>query len=165
MMVPGVKSHNSAIKQLSAYIRANGMRPSRVRKMVLEQICLLPQPFTAEELVTACQKDRISTGTIYNALNLFVLARILHVRDRERGRAVSEYELITGKPMRMQMTCTKCGRVTEIHDKAIEGLIKERKYSNFVMQHFSLFVYGECKLCRRPVEKQIENGTRSSTRT
>ena len=142
-----------AVKQLEAYVRNNDMRPSKVRNMVLDQICLLPQPFTAEQLAKACQNERISVATVYNCLNLFLLARILYAHNRQRGRAVTEYEVIVGKPMRMQMMCTRCGRVTEIHDKAIERLIKERKYSNFILQHFSLFVYGECKICRSYINK------------
>lgn len=154
MIVVGIKVHNSAFKQLNAYVHTNGLRPSRVRAMVLEQICQLEQPFTAEQLVEACQTERISTATVYNSIKLFVTARILHESERQRGRTASEYELIAGKPQRMQMVCTKCGRVTEIRDKAIERLVKERKYSNFTMQHFSLFIYGECKICRRPIENK-----------
>lgn len=147
------KTHNAALRQLNAYLRAHEMRPSKVRDMVLAQICNLPQPFTAEQLVTACREERISVGTVYNALNLFVLAQILQLHDRQRGRMASEYELIVGSAMRMQVVCTKCGRVTEMHDKAIERLIKERKYANFNLQHVSLFVYGECKLCRKQKNK------------
>ena len=145
------KIHNLAVKQLNTYVREKGMRPSRVRNMVLEQVCLLPQPFTAEKLVQVCQAERISVATVYNCLNLFLLAQILYAHDRQRGRAATEYELVIGKPMRIQMMCTRCGRLTEIHDKAIERLVKERKYSNFNLQHFSLFIYGECKICRRPI--------------
>lgn len=147
--VISVKTHNLAFKQLSAYVRRNEMRPSRVRNMVLEQIYQLPQPFTAEQLITVCEAERISVGTVYNALNLFVEAGLLSVGDRQIGRAAMEYELVVGKSMRMQMMCSKCGRVTEMRDKAIERLIKERKYSNFNMQHFSLLIYGECKICRK----------------
>ena len=149
-----VKVHNLAVKQLGTYVRKNDMRPSKVRNIVLEQICLLPQPFTAEQLVEACKKERISVATVYNCLNLFLLARILYAHNRQRGRAVTEYEIIVGKPVRFQMMCTKCGRVTDIHDKAIERLIKERKYSNFTLQHFSLYIYGECKICRRQTNKE-----------
>ena len=147
------KTHNAALKQLNAYLKAHEMRPSKVRNMVLAQICSMPQPFTAEQLVEACQAERISVGTVYNALNLFVLAQILQMHDRQRGRMASEYEVIIGTAMRMQVVCTKCGRVTEVHDQAIERLIKERKYTNFNLQHVSLFVYGECKLCRKQKNK------------
>lgn len=125
------------------------MRPSIVRNVVLEQVCLLPQPFTARELVEACQAERISVGTVYNCLSLFISAQILHANNRQRGQSATEYEIITGNQNRMQIICTQCGRVSDIHDKAISRLIKVRKYSNFNMQNFSLFVYGECKICRK----------------
>ena len=84
-----------------------------------------------------------------NALNLFVMARILHANTRQRGRAATEYELITDRTSRMQIICTKCGRVSNITDKAMVRLVAEKKYSNFEWHHFSLFVYGECKVCRQ----------------
>ena len=151
----GAKVYTSALGLLSAYIRANNMRPSTVRNMVLEQVCTLPQPFTADQLIEACKAERISVGTVYNSLNLFILARILHANERQRGRrTATEYELLPGNTMRMQIICEKCSRVTEFHDKAIERLVRERKYSNFNIQHFSLFVYGECNLCRRKVKSE-----------
>ena len=154
----GAKSYKAALLQLSAYLKAHEMRPSAVRNMVLEQVCQLPQPFTADQLTKACQEERISVGTVYNALNVFVLAQILHATNRQRGKSATEYELMSGNQIRMQVVCHKCGRVTEIQDKAVERLVKERKYSNFTMQHFSLFVYGECKICRRLVKKNNNNG-------
>ena len=150
------KAQNVALKQLRAYLRTHDMRPSRVRNMVLAQIFALPQPFKAEQLVAACQKERISVGTVYNAINLFVMAQILQSHDRQRGRNSAEYEVIVGNTVRMQVICGKCGRVTEFHDKAIERLIKERKFTNFNLQQFSLYVYGECKVCRRQNSNESE---------
>lgn len=88
-------------------------------------------------------------GTIYNSLNTFVDAQILRATERQRGKAATEYELITGSSNRLQIVCKKCGRVTDITDKAITTLVQNRKYSNFNMQHFSLFIYGECRICRK----------------
>lgn len=123
--------------------------------MVLEQACLLEQPFTAEQLRMACEQERISVGTIYNSLDLFIEAQITRAIKRQRGKASTEYEMITGAGNRMQIVCKKCGRVTDITDKAITRLVQERKYSNFTMPHFSLFVYGECKVCRKKNRKTI----------
>lgn len=143
----------AAVERLNRYIEEHEMRASQVRVMVLEQICLLPQPFTADQLAQACQAERISVGTVYNSLALFLKAEILHATNRQRGRSSTEYELITGFKNRMQIICQRCGRVSDIQDKAIDRLIHVRKYSNFNLQHYSLFVYGECKHCRR-VKKQ-----------
>jgi len=139
---------------MSAYARENNMRLSLVRNMVLQRICQLPQPFTAEQLVEACQDIRVSVGTVYNLLRLFVLAHILHATSRQRGKTAVEYELMTGGPtIRMEVICQKCGRISEFHDPAIERMISDRKYTNFIAQHMTLFVYGECRICRTRTKK------------
>lgn len=141
--------YNNAVERLNGYLKANEMRPSVVRNAVLEQACYLLQPFTAKQLVEVCKEQRISIGTVYNSLNIFISAQILHATERQRGKMATEYELITGNQHHMQIICQKCGRVSDIQDRAIARLIQERKYSNFTLQHYSLFVYGECKVCRR----------------
>lgn len=147
------RAYNLAQEKLARYLRENEKRPSKVRNMVLMQICQLPQPFTADQLLKACEADRISVGTIYNSLETFVDANILVAFERQMGKNAAEYELITGSANRMQIICQKCGRVTNFTDKAITTLIQDRKYSNLNMQHFSLFVYGECKICRKKTLK------------
>ena len=137
-----------AAERLEQYIRENNLRPSPVRMIVLEQACRLEQPFTARQLETVCAEDRISTGTVYNTLNVLVAAQILHATTRQRGRTATEYELTFGNHSRLQIICEKCRRVSDFRDKAIERLVEERRYSNFNLQRFSLFVYGECKRCR-----------------
>ena len=147
------RAYNLAQEKLARYLRENEKRPSKVRNMVLTQICQLPQRFTANQLLKACEADRISVGTIYNSLETFVDANILVAFERQMGKNAAEYELITGSANRMQIICQKCGRVTNFTDKAITTLIQDRKYSNLNMQHFSLFVYGECKICRKKTLK------------
>lgn len=145
----------TSLERLEQYVGAAQLRPSVVRNAVLEQVCLLPQPFTAKQLAEVCKEQRISVGTVYNSLNIFISAQILHAANRQRGKAATEYELTTTDQSRMQVMCVKCGRVSDIADKAIARLIKERKYSNFKISHFSLFVYGECKVCRN--RKKLNN--------
>lgn len=156
-MAKGARTYTNTLDRLNRYLRDNGLRPSPVRNMVLEQVCLLKQPFTAQQLEEACTAERISVGTVYNSLRVFVLAQILHATQRQRGAAATEYELIASRSsMRMQVVCTKCGRVQDIQDKAIAHLLQERKYSNFTMQYASVFVYGECKICRRRKDKKTD---------
>lgn len=145
--------YHSARERLKDYLKEKGLRPSMIRDVVLERACELSQPFTANQLIDACKEQRISVGTVYNALSLFVAAQILHVIERQRGRAAMEYEIITSNIAHMQFVCKKCGRTVEFNDKAIARLIKERKYTNFNMLHFSLLIYGECKICRTKTKK------------
>ena len=142
--------YKAAQEQLDAYVAEHAMRFSAVRNMVLEQVSRLSQPFTASQLEEACRGERISTGTVYNALKLFVEAKLVKVYDRGFGQTVSEYELNTNASRaHMQIVCRKCGRKAAFYDKAIMRLVAERKYSNFNIQNYTLVVYGECKICRR----------------
>ena len=145
----GDKKYQSALEQLSKYVRTHDMRPSAVRNMVLEQVCNLHQPFTADQLVKVCATERISVGTVYNSLNLFVKANIIRGHQRQRGQTATEYELLKETAKHMQFMCTRCGRTVDFTDRAIGRLIDERKYPNFNIQHYSLLVYGECKVCRK----------------
>ncbi len=146
----GQKTYEAALVKLNEYISAHTMRKSRVREMVLEQACLLPPLFTADQLAKACEAERISVATVYNSLELFIKAQIIHAIDRQRGKGATQYEVIPGKQIHMQIRCGKCGRVSEIKDQAIDHLIRVRKYLNFDMQSYTLLIYGECKHCRKP---------------
>ncbi len=148
-MQKSARAYILAQEKLVRFLHEHEKRPSKVRNIVLSLACALPQPFTAEQLQRACETERISVGTVYNSLNTFVDAQIFRATERQRGKAATEYELITGSSNRLQIVCKKCGRVTDITDKAITTLVQDRKYSNFNMQHFSLFIYGECRICRK----------------
>lgn len=142
------KIFGAALERMNVYLKENGGRYSAVRENVLEHACLLPQPFTAEQLEKACQAEMISSGTIYNCLQLFLNANIIHATKRQKGHQATEYELITGNSIRMQRICQKCGRVTNFRAPAIDRLIREQKTPSFFMQHYTLFIYGECRRCR-----------------
>ncbi len=117
---------------------------------------MLPQPFTAEQLEAACQSEGISTGTIYNCLQLFLNANIIHATKRQKGHQATEYEMITGNLIRMQRICQTCGRTTNFRAPAVDQLIKELKNQNFFMQHYTLLLYGECRKCRMLNEKKAQ---------
>lgn len=147
--------YKAAQAQLDAYVQAHEMRRSQVRNMVLEQICQLPQPFTAAQLEEVCKAERISTGTVYNVLHVLIEASLVRPYDRGIGQTVTEYELVTEvSRSHMQIICRKCGRRTSIYDKALQRLVMERPYSNFNIQNYTLVVYGECKICRRLAVKR-----------
>ncbi len=144
--------YRAAQMQLDEYVLQHKMRHSQVRDMVLEQICALPQPFTAAQLEEVCEAERISKGTVYNVLHLLIKLALVRVYVRGVGQTVTEYELVTeASRSHMQVICRKCGRRAFFYDKAIQRMVEERQYSNFNLHNYTLVVYGECKICRRLV--------------
>ena len=138
------------------YIKKNGMRPSMVRRFVLEKVCNLKQPFTADQLVEVCKAERISKGTVYNCLDLYIKAGILNGLQRQQGMGSSEYELTIGTGKQMQYICSKCGRTVEFSSRAISQMIELHKYRNFDLQKYSLIVYGQCKVCRSQILLKVK---------
>ena len=161
-MPKAVRSYSSALTQFRRYLLDNDKKPTKVRSMVLEHACQLSQPFTADQLFEACKADMISIGTVYNTLSLLIDAQVIHAIKRQRGKAATEYEIITGTANRLQIVCKKCGRKADFTDPVIARMIKEHKYYNFNMLNYSLIVYGECKICRIKTIKRLIPRSRSS---
>lgn len=155
------KIFGAALERMNAYVQEHKGRYSSTREKVLEQVCVLPQPFTAEQLEAACQGDKISSGTVYNCLQLFLNANIIHATKRQKGHQATEYELITGNQIRMQRVCQQCGRATNFRAPAVDHLIRDLKSQNFFMQHYTLFLYGECRKCRLQREKKAQKKSKT----
>lgn len=135
--------------KLDAYIAANGLRCTQERYCLLQYICSLGGMFEADKVIVYAREQHISPATVYNALNLFVSAQILHSLSKAYGRGKTCYELMLFPTPHIEVVCTRCGRVSELKDKAIENIVRMRRYTNFVPHGFSLYIYGECKTCKR----------------
>lgn len=154
------KVFGAALERMNTYVQEHGGRYSSVREMVLEHACMLPQPFTAEQLEVSCQSEKVASGTIYNCLQLFLAANIIHATKRQKGHQATEYELITGNQNRMQRICQKCGSVANFRAPLIDQVIREHKTQSFFMQHYTLFVYGVCRKCK---VTEMKNKKKSKT--
>lgn len=143
--------YRSAHEKFKAFLEKQGKVCTQEREMILHAICELKGPFDAAALVEAVAAKRITRATVYNALQLFTESGVLHCISRQAGRRKAQYELYMGSINRMQIICRRCGRVSEFHEVGIENIAKHRKYSNFLMERFSIVVYGTCKTCRRKI--------------
>ncbi len=141
--------YTAAKEKLDAYIAANGLRCTQERYTLLRHCCSLGTTFEADKVIAFAQEQHISPATGYNALGLFVSAQILHCISKQYGRSKACYELMLARQPHIEFVCTRCGRVSELKDKAIENIVRMRRYTNFVPHGFSLYIYGECKTCKR----------------
>ncbi|MBQ9704864.1 MAG: transcriptional repressor [Paludibacteraceae bacterium] len=142
------KKFEQASAHLSVWLRSNGMRQTQERLMVLEQVCTYDRHFTADQLAADLEGNHLSLGTVYNSLQLFEQCGLIHRLNPAQGSRRSEYELTFGNDHTMRFLCTRCGREASFRDKAIESILREKRFSNFSMDNFVLTVYGTCKVCR-----------------
>lgn len=137
------------LDQLLRYQEGHGLHHTPERDTILKVIIEHAVPFSPKELVTWLEGMHISRATVYNTLDLLVSAHILHCLRQQMNTKQVQYELALAHTNYIQMICTRCGRTVELRDAAIRNVVENRRYSNFIEQHFSLYVYGVCKVCRR----------------
>ncbi|MCQ2312443.1 MAG: transcriptional repressor [Paludibacteraceae bacterium] len=141
--------YKAALDTLNQYIWEHKLRHTAEREIILSVICGLEQPFTPAQVVEKANAENISQATVYNCINLFDKIGIISLLQKRATKSKAQWEVVSGKHNRLQLICKKCGRVADFKDIAITNAVKLRKYSNFVPEHFTIFVYGECKHCRK----------------
>lgn len=136
-------------ERFQKFLEKQGKVYTQEREVILRTICELKGPFDSATLVAAVKAQRITRATVYNTIPLMTESGVLRRISRQAGQRRNLYELIWGSTNRMQIICRRCGRVSEFREVAIENIAISRKYSNFLMERFSMVVYGTCKTCRR----------------
>ena len=145
-----IERYEKALAVLDAYIREHKLRHTLERERLLKIISEINEPiFSVHEIESKRKEAHISLPTLYNSLDLFVSARILYRLERTRGVTSEQYKWALDAKNTLRVICTRCGREASFTDKALLRIIQERKYANFIPAHFSLYVYGTCKTCRR----------------
>ena len=152
--MPHRKEHSieTAIQLLREYLTEQGLKHTPERYSIMTAACRLQQ-FTIDELRAALTELAISRATIYNTLSLLEDARLVQKLDKEFGVRTAKYEWVKDRESSVQMVCLKCGRVSPVKDSTISRMLADKRWTNFVPQRFSLYVFGECKVCRRKLSK------------
>ena len=136
------------IQSLDAYLDEHRLRHTPERYTILETICQL-QRFTIEELREALTQLTISRATIYNTLLLLEKVGLVQKLEKEFGVRAAQYELVQASDSSVQIICQRCGRVSVVKDSTINRMLADKRWTNFVPDHFSLYVFGQCKVCRK----------------
>ena len=139
-------------KMLDAYLNEHRMRHTSERIFILEAICRL-KSFHVDQLRAALTDMTISRATVYNTLTILEDAKIIRRLDKEFGVRATQYELIQDGESSVQVICTRCGRMSKVKDTTIHRMLSDKRWSNFEPKHFSLYVYGQCKVCRNKKSK------------
>lgn len=135
-------------EQLRAYLDEHHLRHTPERFAILNKICEL-QRFTIDELRNTLTELNISRATIYNTLSLLEDAQLIQKLDKEFGVRTAQYEMVHANESSVQIICQRCGRVSKVKDSTISRMLADKKWSNFMPNHFSLYLFGNCKVCRR----------------
>ena len=138
---------------LANYLVEHQLRHTPERYTILAKICEL-QRFTIDELRQSLTELTISRATIYNTLSLLVEARLVQKLEKEFGVRTAQYELVGVTESTVQIVCQRCGRVSVVKDSTISRMLADKRWANFIPDHYSLYLFGNCKVCRKKIYKK-----------
>lgn len=145
--------YRNAYDMLCAYMDKHSMRYTSERFYILEQACKL-QRFTIGELRNSLADMLISRATVYNAIELMEKAGIIRLLEKEYGVRAGRYELTFLKGSSLHIICELCGRTREFKDPTFTRMLEDKRFSNFIVERYSLYLYGRCKTCKRLQKKK-----------
>lgn len=140
--------YRRAYDQLCAYMDEHKMRHTPERFNILSSVCAL-QRFSVEELRDSLTELLISRATVYNTIELFEKAGIIRHIEKEYGVRAGQYELAWLKSSSVYIMCQRCGRVREVKDPTFSRMLEDKRLTNFVLERYSLYLYGHCKVCKK----------------
>lgn len=131
------------------FLQTKGLRMTRERVTIVEQVFSSHEHFEAEQLIQQLADQNVSRSTVYRTLKHLEEAGLIRKVARQDARDVFEHDY--GYPQHDHLICKKCGELIEFQQELIAQVLDEvaRKHG-FRMEGHRLEVYGMCDACCRP---------------
>lgn len=149
----------SPTEKFREYLATRGLRMTRERSIIVEEVFDSHEHFDADQLVERLTRrrdgKRVSRSTVYRALTQLVDAGMLRRVARQDDRDVYEHDY--GYPQHDHLICRKCGTLTEFRNTQIRTLLEQVAAEHgFRMEGHRLEVSGLCDDCCRPPDSRPE---------
>lgn len=134
-----------------AFLQSRGLRLTRPRKIIFEEVFRVHGHVDAEELSTILRGPgkRVSRASVYRTLDLLAEAGLVKP-VRLGGKEQRLYEHVHSGEHHDHLICDKCGKIIEFFCGEIEalqsGICREK---GFQPATHSMIIYGICARCRR----------------
>ena len=140
---------NTASKELREFVQSKGMRNTRERSVILDEVMHLHRHFEPEEIVMRLRRkgEDVSRASVYRTMALLVDAGIVRKTPCEQMRA--RFEHVFGHEHHDHLVCIQCGRIIEFHDEQIENRqMKVARKHGFQTTGHRLVIRGYCRNCK-----------------
>ena len=130
-------------------LRKEGMRYTKQRKMVWDEICRSAEHRDAEEIYFKINKTgrNVSRATVYRTIDVLVKNNL--VRQLELGDGRKRFENKLDSTHHDHIVCLSCGDILEFVDDLIEAQQDKiaKKYNFKIVRHIHQ-LFGLCKNCK-----------------
>jgi len=145
-----LSTETEAIEAFRRYLAARGLRLTRDRRTIIEEVFAIHDHFSMDDLFVALRLkgQRLSKTTLYRNLPLLIESGL--VRRVPDESSSSRFEHVLGHPHHDHLICLKCGREIEFSSDRIEQAQEEvcRLFAFEPIRH-RLGIWGYCRSCRR----------------
>ncbi len=153
------EASNSAVAcdRLGEYLQLHKLRRTPERFAILETACTFDGHFSLQALKEKVAQDRhivVSMATMYNTISLLADAGLIM---RHRLGSMTEYEIVhLVGDSHFHLVCTECGKVRELHDERLQRYMRDIRAGKFVVNSYTLYLYGLCAKCDRSMRRRKE---------
>jgi len=143
-----IPSNSFSEDELKEIIRKMGLKVTQQRLIILKALHGGKRHSTAQEVFEKINKNHPEVGfaTVYRFLRSLVDGRF--VTETRIGGLPTRYEL-SPKMHHDHISCTKCGKICEFENRAIEALqVRVAQQFGFILTHHVLELYGICLSCQ-----------------
>jgi len=148
--VSGPLRYQAAHARLLAHMRRHGLKLTRQREQILQTFLAAEKHVGVEELLGLVRQGQPGIGhaTVYRTMKLFVDSGIATERKFSEGATLYEPE-DGGHDHHDHLICTRCGKIVEWENEAIEALQEEvATQHGFVLTDHKMELYGTCGDCQ-----------------
>ena len=139
----------AAQERLSAYMKANGLKLTRQRELILQTFLDAAKHISVEELLAAvrAREGGVGHATVYRTMRLLVDAGIASEHNFSDG--ASRYEPADAhEGHHDHLICTRCDRIIEFENHEIEALQEAVAIRHgFKLLDHKMELYGICRDC------------------
>jgi Fur family ferric uptake transcriptional regulator len=140
------------LKKYEEYLKREGLRLSRGRQVVFQQVIKTHGHFTAEEMAKTCGhlKPSVSRATVYRALHEVLEAGV--IRGTAFGDKHQHFEHLYDETKHHHAQCVRCRQFIEFpdldEDKRYRPLLEKKGFK--IIGH-EMHFYGICQECQGKV--------------
>lgn len=150
------------IEVFERFTAQRGLRRSGPRRDILRAFLDENQHLTAEEILHLARRinARVGVATVYRTMKLLAESGLCRELRLENGAV--RYEHLFGHGHHDHLICTRCGRLEEVVDPAIERL-QDRLCARygFAADHHRLEIYGLCRTCSARKDRKTHRSGRA----
>ena len=137
------------IDQLKNILKTEGLRYTKQRQQVWDEIRISSEHRDAEEIYIAINKNKdlkVSRATVYRTIDVLVKNNLVRKMELGDGRALYEHKIDDGH--HDHIICVETGKIIEFYNEDLENI-----QENIVKKHGYELVRHVHQLFVRPIKK------------